>query len=492
MINLRGIKRVAIVGGGTAGWFAALTLRRIFSPNVEVVLVESPDIGIIGVGEGGLINLVQALQQNQIPIDEFVRETGAAYKLGFVYQGWRDGGKDDQYYHLFAKPGIAATDWYEQGIYPLFSALIEQNIPLHVLIPGFSAIAQNASQQQATSMLANTASGLSASYHFDSHRVAKYLEKIAVSRGVIHRRAKVLDVQLNEQRQATALNLSDGQLAIDFLIDASGFARLVVGKQLETRWHSFSPYLLLDRAIPFHMSHLTPNPALLTRALAMNAGWMWQIPLVERVGAGYVFSSAHIDEQQALEEIERTLGFAINPMKTLRFTPGHFEQVWVGNMMALGLASGFVEPLEATSIGQMLEQLRNFERVLTQSQGVISAAAIADFNQANAKCWSGIRDFLRMHYDCPRQDTPFWRDATTAPKPESYQALKECFALRTPRMIDVQDYAINGWQGIFHLINWLFVAAPLGVTPPSAARLELMALPDESKKQLRNMLQERL
>lgn len=124
MLDLQHAKRVAIIGGGTAGWFAALMLRRIFSPKVEITLIESPDIGIIGVGEGGLLNLVSALEVNGISVDEFVRETGAAYKLGFVYEGWRGGGSQDSYYHLFGGQGIEELEWQAGGFFPLLSAMI--------------------------------------------------------------------------------------------------------------------------------------------------------------------------------------------------------------------------------------------------------------------------------------------------------------------------------------------------------------------------------
>ncbi|WP_432729417.1 tryptophan halogenase family protein [Variovorax sp. W6] len=487
MLNLRNISRAVVIGGGTAGWFAALTLRRMFGPQVEVRVIESPAIGIVGVGEGGLLNLIDALRRNGIDINEFAHETGAAFKLGFSYEGWRTGAADDRYYHLFGRSGLPETDWVEAGFHPLFSGMVKEGIELHRYIPGFASIAANASQQEAAAMFRRgERSGLSVSFHFDSHKLADYLRRVAVSRGVVHQQARVDELVCDAQGMARAVRLEGTEEAVglDLLIDASGLARLGIGKKLGIRWRSFSEYLLLDRAVPFHMPHPQPNPSLVTRAIAMPAGWMWQIPLVERVGAGYVFSSAHADEAQVIDEIHRRIGPDVEPMRMLRFEPGHFEQVWVGNVMALGLASGFVEPLEATSIGQMLEQLRNFERIVTAGDGVVSGHLIDGFNEANARCWSGIRDFLRMHYDCPRRDTAFWRDVAATPLPPSYAELWACFQQRTPRMVDVQNYAINGWQGIFHVINWLFVAAPLGVVPREAAAAELASLPAASRKRV--------
>ncbi len=488
MLDLATPKRVAIIGGGTAGWFAALTLRRIFSPAVEVTLIEAPDIGIIGVGEGGLLNLVDALSRNKIPVDEFVRETGAAYKLGFVYEGWRGGGRDDCYYHLFGGPGIPELEWRQSGFFPLLSARIAAGEDLHSCVPGFEAIARNVSQDEMRALLAAGKSGLIASYHFDSYRVASYLKKVALSRGVVHRSARIDQLVLDRTGYTRSLQFDGQQLDVDFLIDASGLARIGIGNTYGRRWESFSDYLLLDRAISFHLPNPHGNPELLTRSVSMKAGWLWQIPLTERVGAGYAFSSKHTDEGGAIAEIEAYLGHPIAPMRTLRFEAGHYGTVWIKNVVALGLASGFVEPLEATSIGQMLEQLRNIERVLVDGNGIVSRQTIEDFNRSNAQCWAGIRDFLRMHYDCPRNDTPFWRDVAKAPLPESYAALKQCFQRRTPRFVDIEGYIGAGWQGIFHTVNWMFVAAPLGIVPAAAARAELRRLPRKTHADIKAYL----
>lgn len=488
MLNLLGAKRFVVIGGGAAGWFAALTLRRMFGPPVEVMVIESPTADIVGVGEGGLPNLVQALRRNGIPLDDFVRETRATFKWGFAYEGWRGGGQKDVYYHLFAGPGAEETDWSDNGFYPLFAAMIAGDKPLHAHVPAFSAIRGMASQWEARRVLAGGKSGISASFHFDGSRLAYYLKRMAIARGVTHKLANVHDLVCDERGRVLFLVTEAGIIDLDFLIDASGLARQGIGRKLNMPWRSFSRYLPVDRAIPFPMPHPGAEPALVTRAVAMKAGWMWQIPVQERIGAGYVFSSAHIDETQAVDEIQARLGPAIQPLKTLRFEPGHFERVWVGNVMALGLASGVADPLGGASIGQMLEQLRNFERILTDSHAVVTQQAIDGFNEANARSWSGIGDFLRMHYDVPRRDTAFWRDAATAPMPPSYQELKQTFKQRVPRQLDMQGYAINGWDEMFHVVDWLFVALSLGLVPKEAAIRDLMLLPAQARQRVATYL----
>ncbi|MCD1127021.1 tryptophan 7-halogenase [Jinshanibacter sp. LJY008] len=482
MLNLRTPKRIVILGGGTAGWFAALTLRRIFSANVEVRVIESSQIGIVGVGEGGLLNIYDALQRNQIDIKEFMAETDATFKWGFSYEGWRTGKADDKFYHLFTSARGEGTQWVEGGFLPYYSALINQGVPLESWIRGFQLIKNNASMEEAIKAVDEDRTDLVTSFHFDSYKIAKYMKKVALSRGVVHEDVLVKDFVRNEEGLVTKLITEKGEVELDFLIDSSGLTRQVMAKMPGARWQTFKDYLLMDSAIPFYMPHPNKNPMLITRAITMDAGWMWQIPLSTRVGAGYVFSSKHKSEADAIDEIQKYLGFEIEPHKTIRFDPGCYEQVWIKNVMSLGLSSGFVEPLEATSIGQMIEQLRNFERVLVSSQGIISENSIREYNEANLASWHGIRDFLRMHYDCTRNDTPLWQEVNKSPMTERYAEFRRCIQERTPHLIDVENYAMNGWGGIFHPVNWMSVAVPLGLVPVSAAGMDLLWLSKDKQQ----------
>jgi tryptophan halogenase len=483
MLNLNQATRIVVLGGGTAGWFAAMTLRRIYSPQVEIQVIESSKIGIAGINEGGLLNFIPALQHNGINVQEFIRETGAMHKWGFVYEGWRTGQPDDKYYHLFASAKASASQWHENHFFPYFAAMLHQKIPLHKYLYAARLVLGNATQAEATALLESGTASIIPSFQFDSLKIANYFKRIALARGVKHRDAIVDDVVRDERGHVTHLCIGEEQVAVDFLIDASGLSRQVHAKTFGAQWRSFKDYLLMDRVLPFHMPHPQKNPALVTRAIAMNAGWMWQIALQERVGAGYVFSSAHLSEDQALAEMEKYLGFPVDePQKTLKYESGCYENVWIGNVVALGLSSGFVEPLEAASSGQMLEELRNLERVLLQSRGVVSDKAIREFNEGNLRSWLGIRDFLRMHYDGTRADTELWRDVPSMPLPDSYREIRECWQERTPRMLDIENYAINGWASIFHVINWMQVGGALGNISVEGAAKDLMSLALEKRK----------
>lgn len=463
MLDLRSIKNVSIIGGGTAGWFSALLLRNFLPSNVKISLFESPDIGIVGVGEGGLINLIETLNRLNIPTSEFMRETGASFKWGFCYEGWRNALKSDEYYHLFPNPNLQPFSTCINGFYPEISELVSKNIPLSNSIPAFDAIKKRVSQIEAAKILVKGDQGISSSLHFDSYKVAKFLSRKAIERGISHISTRVKDISINQDGLAENVITEEGDFLTDFVIDASGFSRVVIAKKLNTNWISFKEYLWLDKAIPFHIPHNGNPPELVTRATAMQAGWMWQIPLLDRIGAGYVYSSEFSNEENAIKEIENYLGFKIEPHKTLSFEPGYFEKIWQKNIVSVGLSSGFVEPLEATSIGLMLEQLRMLEKTIIDSGYIISESSVEKYNQGNALSWNGIRDFLRMHYDCPRKDTLFWKKVAKTPYPESYRILKDILKKRNLRLEDIKGYSQHGWNGIFHVINWMFVAQGLGI-----------------------------
>lgn len=476
MINLRGIERICIVGGGTAGWFMALHLRKIFSSSVEIRVIATSEIPIVGVGEGGILNLIEALERLDIPLLDFMRQTGAVHKLGFAYEGWRTGKADDVFYHMFPS-GDPEIFWEEWGYFPSLSLLLNHNIPISSIVDSIRLHEENVSQNYITDLFVSkkTRNFLS-SFHFDAYRVGKYLKKIALQRGVIYMEGEVRDtIQNSETGLVTELNVNGELISSDFIIDASGFSRLLIDKKFKSEWHSFSNFLVMNKAIPFHLKHKKANPDLVTRSTAMNAGWLWQIPLQERIGAGYVFNDNFINETQALDELEKHLKQKIDPITTLSFEAGFYKTVWNKNVLAIGLASGFVEPLEATSIGQMLAQTLFFCNIVQETHGIIHKHVIDFYNQQNAQAWHGIGDFIRLHYDTGRTDTDFWRFANELPVSNKYNELKECWQERTPRKIDFVNYEMDGFPQ-FGVYSWLTIGQSLGIISPEVSTNELMAL----------------
>lgn len=222
---------------------------------------------------------------------------------------------------------------------------------------------------------------------------------------------------------------------------------------------------------------------------ALSAGCIWQIPLQHRVGAGYVFCDAYLSEDQALQEIRQWHGPAVEPIRTIRFEAGYFTEVWRGNVMAIGLASGFVEPLEATSIGQTLSQLEAFARLMRQQRWVVSRQQVDYFNQQHRQAWEGIGDFIRMHYDTSRQDTPFWRATATLPQSDRYRELKQCWQVRTPRPQDFYGHEMDT-NLQFGVYSWFAVGQAMGLIAPEATVPDLLALNAAQRQQLALQLAE--
>lgn len=490
MLNLRGQQRVCVVGGGTAGWFAALHLRQLFSPSVEIILISAPEVPIVGVGEGGILNLMEALLRLKIPFGEFMQETEAVHKLGFVYEGWRDhqGNSKDLFYHMFPVKNDGIF-WSNQGYFPTLSALLNHDVPISYVVDSIQLRESNISQEALTQMLmAGQNKNFASSFHFDTFKVGQYLRKIALQRGVIHRESMFREIiQDNQTGLVSSIVVDEESIHVDFVVDATGFSRKILGEKLKSSWQSFQDYLPVNTAIPFHLKHQQKHPDLVTRSTALNAGWVWQIPLQQRVGAGYVFDQNFITPEQAVDEVEQWLGYEIDPIRTISFEAGCYEEVWKGNVLAIGLASGFVEPLEATSIGQMLYQLGLFCAVVQECHGIVPQHSIDRFNQDNLQGWHGIRDFIRMHYDTPRSDTEFWKFMKHSAMSPTYRELKECWKYRTPRELDLSYYEMGGVLQ-FGVYSWLAIGQALGVIKAEASVAELYALAPEKKQKVAQYL----
>lgn len=482
MLNLKDIKKICIVGAGTAGWFAALQMRHIFKDSIEIEVIATSEIPTVGVGEGGILNLMSTLQRFDIPFLEFMIETDAVHKLGFAYEGWRTGDKNDVYYHMFP---YLVKHQISNGYYPNLSILANHNIPISYVVDSIMLRENNISQSKMTEIFINSNNqNFLSSFHFDTYKVAKYLKRKALERNVRYIESKIDHVFLNnETGHIEALGVSDTKIECDFVVDASGFSRLLIGKQFEQDWVSLSDRLVMNTAIPFHLKHPKENPDLVTRSIAMNSGWMWQIPLQERVGAGYVFNDSFVRPEKAVDEVERLLGQPIEPIKIIKFDAGYYKNIWVKNVLAVGLSSGFVEPLEATSIGQMLMQLELFETLVLETQGIVMDKQIQFYNDQNRNAWESIGDFIRMHYDTPRQDTDFWKSTYTLPQSDLYKSLKEIWKYRTPRSYDLIPYQMDTMSH-FGIYSWFTIGQALGIIKPEVTVNELLALTSQQRQSL--------
>lgn len=417
-------KHVVVVGAGTAGWLAALRIQKNY-PDVDITVIKNERIGILGAGEGSTPHLIAALQNVDISIFDLIKNTNATIKTGIKFANWR--GKQDSYFHGFDI--ISKVD-----IYPYLSQVFaeERNpddfyLPYLVAkknkspwakIPATTALDRKVTEN--TDFFNDKETGAGHSVHFDARELAAYLESIAVDRG-----AKVIvdfvqDIDKDQHNYITALQLEDGGLyPCDFVIDCTGFHRVILGKLYESEWVSLKDYLPMDSAQPFFLPPATPvHPW--TEAIAQDCGWIWKIPLQHRFGCGYVYDSNYISNDEVKNKILELYPNAEMGAKTFSFQAGYYAECVVKNCYAVGLSSSFVEPLEATSIFSFILSMdhfmdynylgRVFNRELTaESEGFINATADR-INSLSVAVNRSICNFVQYHYMTDRDDTPFWKE----------------------------------------------------------------------------------
>ena len=438
------IKNVVIVGGGTAGWMAAAALSTVAGGGYSISVVESDEIGIIGVGEA-TIPMIQRFNQ-VVGIDEndFVRATQGTFKLGIEFVNW--GKQGHRYIHGFGKigQGLWMVD-FEQYWLKLRQAGKAADLGDYS-ITRMAALANRfmpANHEVANSPLGDIAHA----YHFDASLYAKFLRKLSESRGVKRIEGKIVDVKQREgDGHVEAVVLESGvRVEGELFIDCSGFRGLLIEQTLKTGFEDWSHWLPCDRAqaVPCESAPvLTPY----TRSTAHAAGWQWRIPLQHRIGNGHVYSSRHISDDEAASVLLANLdGKPLAEPRVIKFTTGMRKQAWNRNVVALGLAGGFLEPLESTSIHMVqsgIQRLIDF----FPDRG-FSQVDVAEYNRQSRFEYERIRDFIILHYKAnQRDDSPFWRQCAAMEIPE---ALAHKIALFKSRgrivRTDNELFAETGW-----------------------------------------------
>jgi tryptophan halogenase len=450
----RGLRSIVIVGGGTAGWMAAAALARVLAgSSCAITLVESEAIGTVGVGEATIPSLPAFHGLLGIEEREFVRATRATFKLAIRFQDWRRVG--ESFLHPFGPYGVGVQHelfqayWLKHALEGHRTALEEWSVTaLAAALGRFSA-----QPAQGSSPLRF----LSYAYHLDASLYARFLRAYAEGRGVRRIDGEVIDVAMTERGLIGSLHLRDGQrLEGDFFIDCTGFRARLLSGALHADYLDWSHWLPCDRAVAVQCQSAA-EPVPLTQVRAREAGWQWRIPLQHRLGNGYVYCSAHLSDEQAAARLTESLeGQPLAEPRLLRFTAGRRASAWVGNCLALGLAAGFLEPLESTSIHLVQTGLGRLFALFPDRD--CDPAISAEYNRLTALEYERVRDFLILHYaESKREDTAFWRACRALSLPETLLYKRELFA-RTGRIARLEEET-------FLPASWLAVLTGLDVWP---------------------------
>ncbi|HVJ01684.1 MAG TPA: tryptophan halogenase family protein [Sphingomonas sp.] len=474
------ITSLVIAGGGTAGWMTAAAVSRLVGTGVAVTLVESDEIGTVGVGEATIPPLMDFNAALGIDENEFVAATQGTFKLGIEFTDW--GRVGDRYIHPFGKYGRSVLGinfhqvWLRQH---LLGGNDADPGPLDDYAISIAAARRRRFAKPTTNPEA-VLSGLSYAYHFDAGLYARFLRNYAQARGVARIEGKIATVeQAPLDGHIAAVVLEDGRrIEGDFFVDCSGFRAMLLGQTLGVPYRSWQHWLPCDSAIAVPSATVAP-PVPHTQSLAEKAGWRWRIPLQHRVGNGHVFSSAHTDDETALERLLDGLDApAIGDPRVLRFTAGRRERLWEKNCVAIGLAGGFIEPLESTSIH--LIQSGIFRLMALFPDRGFSGIEIDEYNRWLVEEYEHIRDFIILHYHATeRSDSDFWNHCRTMDIPDS-------LAARIPLWRE-KGRIFRAHNSLFTEESWIAVLLGQNIVPRAADPLVAMLPAEETVRFMSHM-----
>ncbi|WP_303831728.1 tryptophan halogenase family protein [Asticcacaulis taihuensis] len=443
------IRKIIIAGGGTAGWMSAAALKAGLGETVDILLIESEDIGTIGVGEATIPTI--RLFNEHVGIDEasFIRATEATFKLGIEFQGW--GHEGNRYFHPFGDYGGTHEGIAAHQIWRRLNLAGD-----HTPLEAYSVGTQMAYAGRFFPPNPDPRSPMhdySYAFHFDAGLYARFLRQHCEQRGVRRLNAKIANVNLRgEDGYIDSLTLDDGRVeTADLFIDCTGFRALLLGEALGVPFVDWSHYLPVDRAWAVPTAKAA-SPAIMpfTRSTAHEAGWQWRIPLQHRTGNGHVFSSSHISEQAALDTLMQNLDAP--PLKDpmlIRFKTGHRQRFWEKNCVAVGLATGFLEPLESTSINFIQNAAIRLLELFPAKE--IDPYLRDEYNLRNQASYDYVRDFIIAHYCLNSREGELWRHCANMPIPDDLQWKLELYRRRGEVLIRKFDHFHEpSWISIYH------------------------------------------
>jgi tryptophan halogenase len=423
------IERIVILGGGTAGWMAAAALAKALAKSgANICVVESDEIGTIGVGEASVPGLQAFNAFLGLDQRDFMRSCQATFKLGIEFVDWGAIGR--RYMHSFTGYGLAAGSRQFHRLFQRHAlARAAHGNATSFDDYNLGAIAGRSRRFSLPADAAPPRTGLlNYAFHFDAALYARHLRNFAERHGVRREEGKVVSVQQHaDSGFIEAVTLADGRMiAGEFFIDCSGFKGVLIEGALRCGYEEWNRWLPCDRAIALQSSNAEPAIPF-TRSTAEIAGWVWRIPLQHRVGNGYVYSSSHLDDDAAEKQLRLHLKGALTEPRRIRFVTGKRRRIWDKNCLSLGLAAGFLEPLESTSIHLIQSSLLRLITLFPDRR--FECAEIETFNRQTDEEWCDVRDFIITHYKLTsRTDSEFWRGCGAMEVPERVGNILELFA----------------------------------------------------------------
>ncbi len=413
------VRRIVIVGGGTAGWMTAAAFAKMLNASYDIRLVESDEIGIIGVGEATIPNIKNFNSALEIDENEFLRATQGTFKLGIEFVNW--GAIGDRYTHGFGKIGqdMSGLSFHHYWLRLRREGRTTSLDPYSIN----TAAPHHAKYMRARLDMPNSPLGdLANAFHFDASLYSRYLRAFAEKRGVRRTEGKVVQVLQHETDGAiAAVVMANGEkIEGDFFVDCSGIRGLLIEQTLKAGYHDWRHWLPCDTAIAVPCESVAPLLPI-TRATAHGAGWQWRIPLQHRIGNGHVFSSKYMSDDEATAILMNNLdGKPLAEPRTIRFVPGQRKTFWVRNCVAVGLSAGFFEPIESTNIHLIQTAIARVISFFPHAG--MDEADIAEYNTQTEFEYQRIRDFVILHYHATqRTDSPFWNYVRTMPIPDTLQ-----------------------------------------------------------------------
>ena len=449
------IKRIAIVGGGTAGWIAASALARKVGRTCSIQLIESPDIPTVGVGEATIPGIIEFLKFLAIDLQDFMRHTQATIKLAIRFVDWHHLGH--RYWHPFGAFGVFIDRlpfyhfWHKARAQSLNVELSHFNLEIAMAEANKFIFPDNPR---------GIASTLKYALHFDAGLVARYLRAYAEQAGVVRLERSVTGVTRRADGFIDEIVFKEGdRLQADLYIDCTGFRGLLIEGALQTGYEDWSKYLPNNRAVAVQVPNRIPRTPYLI-ATARSAGWQWRIPLQHRIGTGYVYSSEHISDEDALRDLlsmpENTE--QLTEPRVIRFVTGRRRKFWNRNCIALGLGSGFIEPLESTSIHLICSGV--YALLDHFPDTTFDPVNIAHYNEQVIEEFERVRDFIILHYcTSERTDTPYWQQRRATELPDTLAERMEIYR-RTGRIFQKR-------HEMFVELSWFFVMHGMGLRPQS-------------------------